>query len=169
LTTWLLARFSTLLDPKILRWMFSGFITMLALRMLLARHRTVPLRDEARPPMTALPLVGAMGGSCMGLLGIGGGLVATPVLSGWLGLRQAMAQSLSLALVAPSSIIALTTYAGAGQVDWKMGLPLAAGGLLTVASGVTLAHRLPERRMRTFFAWMLLVTAIWLVISPLLK
>jgi uncharacterized membrane protein YfcA len=41
--------------------------------------------------------------------------------------------------------------------------------LLTVASGVTLAHRLPERRMRTFFAWMLLVTAIWLVIGPLLK
>ena len=110
-----------------------------------------------------------MGGSCMGLLGIGGGLVATPVLSGWLGLRQTMAQSLSLALVAPSSIIALTTYAGAWQVDWKMGLPLAAGGLLTVASGVTLAHRLPERRMRTFFAWMLLVTAIWLVIGPLLK
>ncbi len=169
LTTWLLAHFSTLLDPKILRWMFSGFITMLALRMLLARHRTVPLRDETRPTMTALPLVGAMGGSCMGLLGIGGGLVATPVLSGWLGLRQTMAQSLSLALVAPSSIIALTTYAGAGQVDWKMGLPLAAGGLLTVASGVTLAHRLPERRMRTFFAWMLVVTAIWLVIGPLLK
>jgi len=57
LTTWLLAHFSTLLDPKILRWMFSGFITMLALRMLLARHRTVPLRDETRPTMTALPLL----------------------------------------------------------------------------------------------------------------
>ena len=168
LTTWLLAHFSTRLDPQILRWLFSGFISVLALRMLLARHRSAQDAAGAMPTMRALPLVGAMGGSCMGLLGIGGGLVATPLLSGWLGLRQTMAQSLSLALVAPSSIIALTTYAGAGHVDWSMGLPLAAGGLLTVASGVALAYRLPEKRMRTFFAWMLMATAGWLVIGPLL-
>jgi uncharacterized membrane protein YfcA len=105
----------------------------------------------------------------MGLLGIGGGLVATPVLSGWLGQRQTVAQSLSLALAAPSSVVALATYAGAQRVDWSMGLPLAVGGLFTVSAGVALAHRLPEIRLRAAFASMLLATALWLLIGSLIQ
>lgn len=168
LTTWLLANFSTRLDPQTLRWLFSSFIGVLAIRLLLSRRRSSDVSATA-VQLRSLPIVGIAGGCSMGLLGIGGGLLATPLLSGWLGLRQTMAQSLSLALVAPSSIIALTTYAHAGKVDWAMGLPLAVGGLFTVASGVALAHRLSEKRMRTIFAWMLLVTAAWLVVGPLLS
>jgi hypothetical protein len=115
-----------------------------------------------------MPLVGIVGGSSMGLLGIGGGLAATPIFNGWFGQRQTVAQSLSLALVAPSSIIALLTYSGAHRVAWSMGLPMAAGGLFTVSAGVAVAHRLPERRMRMAFAWMLLATAGWMLLKPLL-
>ena len=39
---------------------------------------------------------------------------------------------------------------------------MAVGGLATVSAGVAWAHRLPERRMRTAFAAMLGVTALWL-------
>ena len=53
-------------------------------------------------------------------------------------------------------------------MDWSVGLPLAVGGLFTVAAGVSLAHRLPERTMKTAFAWMILLTAIWLLLKPLL-
>lgn len=166
LTTWLLANFSTRLDAQTLRWLFSGFIAVLALRLLLVRRHAVAGAGQPALKLRFLPLVGMVGGSSMGLLGIGGGLVATPLLSGWLGLRQTMAQSLSLALIAPSSIVALATYAGAGRVDWAMGLPLAVGGLFTVAAGVALAHRLSEKRMRTIFAWMLVSTAGWLLIGP---
>jgi uncharacterized membrane protein YfcA len=167
LTTWLVAHFATRLDPLILRWVFSGFIGLLALRLLIPRHGKTG-GDGAVLRTRALPLVGMAGGSSMGLLGIGGGLVATPLLSGWLGQRQTVAQSLSLALVAPSSVVALMTYAGAQRVDWAMGLPLAVGGLFTVSAGVALAHRLPEKRMRAAFSWMLLVTAGWLLLGPLL-
>ena len=167
LTTWLVAHFATRLDPLILRWLFSGFIALLALRLLIPRHGNTG--GEGTVLRTrVLPLVGMAGGSSMGLLGIGGGLVATPLLSGWLGQRQTVAQSLSLALVAPSSVVALLTYAGAQRVDWSMGLPLAVGGLFTVSAGVALAHRLPEKRMRAAFSWMLLVTAGWLILGPLL-
>ena len=165
LTTWLVAHFAARLDPQILRWLFSLFIALLAVRMLLRRHRRGEYREQ--PLNTrALPLVGMAGGASMGLLGIGGGLVATPMLTGWLGQRQTVAQSLSLALVAPSSLVALATYAGAQRVDWSMGLPLALGGLFTVSAGVALAHRLPERKMRMAFAWMLLATALWLSLGP---
>ena len=67
-----------------------------------------------------MPLVGILGGSSMGLLGVGGGLIATPIFNGWFGQRQTVAQSLSLALVAPSSIIALMTYSIAHRVDWQL-------------------------------------------------
>lgn len=167
LTTWLVAHFATRLDPQILRWLFSLFIGLLALRLLIRRHGRSELGE--RPlKVGALPLVGMLGGSSMGLLGIGGGLVATLVLAGWLRQRQTVAQSLSLALAAPSSVVALMTYAGAERVDWSLGLPLAIGGLFTVSAGVALAHRLPEKRMRAAFAWMLLATAFWLLIGPLL-
>jgi uncharacterized membrane protein YfcA len=166
LTTWALARFATALDGQLLGHLFSAFLGILALRLLWQGRggrqpaTGVPLRPAA------LPLVGVAGGSSMGLLGIGGGLVATPLLAGWLGQRQTVAQSLALALVTPSSLVALGAYAGAQRVDWSLGLPMALGGTLTVAAGVALAHKLPERRMRAAFAWMLLATALWLALAP---
>jgi uncharacterized membrane protein YfcA len=43
---------------------------------------------------------------------------------------------------------------------WLLGLPMAIGGICTVSWGVAWAHRLPERRLRTVFALMLIATAI---------
>jgi len=37
-----------------------------------------------------------------------------------------------------------------------------------VSAGVAVAHRLPEKQMRAAFAWMLLGTAVWLLLKPLL-
>ena len=166
-TTWLIAHLATRLPSDLMRMVFGLFLLIVALRML----RQTPVSSAAtrtKPrDLRYMPLVGVLGGSSMGLLGVGGGLVATPVLTGWFGQRQTVAQSLSLALVAPSSIIALMTYSGAHRVDWALGLPLAAGGLFTVSAGVALAHRLPERRMRIAFAYMVLCTAVWMLVKPL--
>jgi uncharacterized protein len=168
LTTWLVAHLATRLAPDLMRTVFSAFLLVLSLRMLARTPSSVP--TQAHPPrdVRLMPLVGIVGGSSMGLLGVGGGLVATPLFTGWFGQRQTVAQSLSLALVAPSSIIALMTYSSAHRVDWAMGLPLALGGLFTVSAGVAVAHRLPEKRMRAAFAWMVLCTAVWMLVKPFL-
>ena len=166
LTTWAVAHVATRLAPDVMRTVFSLFLVFVAVRML--RQNTGQVSALGRAPLDArwLPMVGVIGGSCMGLLGVGGGLLATPIFAGWFGQRQTVAQSLSLALVAPSSIIALLTYSGAQRVDWSLGLPLAIGGLFTVSAGVALALRLPERRMRLAFACMVLCTALWLPARP---
>ncbi len=57
------------------------------------------------------------------------------------------------------------TYAGQGHVDWTTGLCLSVGGVLTVAAGVELAHRLPERRLRLWFGLMVGLTGIWLLVG----
>jgi uncharacterized membrane protein YfcA len=44
------------------------------------------------------------------------------------------------------ALVALLAYAGAGEVDWLVGLPLAFGGIAAISAGVKFASRLPERR-----------------------
>lgn len=161
-TTWLLAHLATRLDQHLLRLIFGGFLCLLAIRLLIAMRHFVAA-GARRLSIPRLPLIGIVGGSSMGLLGIGGGLLASPLLTGWLGQRQAVAQGLALSLVAPSAAIALATYAQAQRVDWALGLPMALGGLFTVSAGVALAHRLPEQRLRKAFAVVLLATGLWLV------
>lgn len=168
-TTWLVAHVATGLPPGVLRSVFSAFLLVLALRLIVRSWRHRSRDDGRRLPARWMPLVGVLGGGSMGLLGVGGGLVATPLFTGWFAQRQTVAQSLSLALVAPSSVVALATYSSAHRVDWAMGLPLAVGGLLTVSAGVALAHKLPEQRLQGAFAWMLLATALWLLVPPLLS
>lgn len=167
-TTWLVAYVATSLNPNVLRTVFSVFLLVLALRMLARRKKPVAEEASSRLPLRLMPVVGILGGACMGLLGVGGGLVATPIFTSWFGQRQSVAQSLSLALVTPCSMVALITYGSAQRVDWSVGVPLAIGGLFTVSAGVALAHRLPERTMKTAFAWMILGTAIWLLLKPIL-
>lgn len=167
-TTLVVAYVATGLNPNVLRSVFSVCLLVLALRMLAQRRNPAPETAGSRFNPKWMPAVGVLGGTCMGLLGVGGGLVATPILTGGFGQRQTVAQSLSLALVTPSSMVALLTYGSAQQVDWSIGLPLAIGGLFTVSPGVSLAHRLPERTMKAAFAWMILCTAIWLLLKPIL-
>lgn len=165
-TTWVVAHFATQLQPDILRSLFGVFLLFLSVQMLIAKHRHESESVRSRLDQRMLPMVGVAAGTSMGLLGVGGGLVATPLLTGLFGQRQALAQSLSMALVTPCAVVALGTYSYADCVDWSMGVPLAFGGLVTVSAGVSAAHKLPERQMRVLFAAMLVCTAVWLLIKP---
>jgi uncharacterized protein len=76
--------------------------------------------------------LGIVGGIVSGLFGVGGALIVPPALTAFFGVRQVEGQGLGLALVAPGSVIALVAYAGAGQVDWRLGIPLAVGGVVAI-------------------------------------
>jgi uncharacterized membrane protein YfcA len=162
--THLAARFATGFDPTRLRLAFAGFLAAIAAY---AGYRLLagPPRAAARAALNAgwAALIGVLGGAVSGLFGVGGAFVAPPLLTSFFGLSQAAAQGLGLALVAPSAVTALYTYAAAGQVDWAAGLPLALGGLSTISAGVALAHHLPERTLRLLFCGLLLATAGLLV------
>jgi uncharacterized protein len=158
--TYPVARIATGLDPHDLRLAFAGFLVALAV---LVAWRT--LRGSGAPPGRSplawgwSALLGLAGGAVSGLFGVGGAFIAPPVLTAFFRVRQIEAQGLALALVCPGTFVALMTYAGAGQVDWRLGLPLAIGGIAAIPLGVAAAHRLPERRLRLAFCAMLAVTA----------
>jgi len=79
-------------------------------------------------------------------------------------LRQVEAQGLALALVCPCTLVALLTYARAGEVDWGLGIPLAIGGIAAIPAGIAVAYRFPERGLRLGFCVLLLVTAVLLAL-----
>lgn len=126
----------------------------------------MPAPPTERPvPPLAMAVLGMICGAMSGLFTVGGVLIVVPALVGLYGMAQARAQGVALALVVPGALIALFTYAGAGQVDWRIGLPLAAGGLLTVSAGVSLAHHCPPLALRVAFCLVLLATGAGMLLA----
>ncbi len=161
LSTFITAQFAAGLQAHALRMAFACFLIGLALYLIIELRP----RRAARTPRRVLGQhwlagLGLVSGAFSGIFTVGGGLVVAPVLVKFFGIaRQTTAQGLALATVTPSAVIALLTYARAGQVNWTIGLPLAAGGLFGISWGVHLAHRLPERRLRALFSLLLLLAA----------
>jgi uncharacterized membrane protein YfcA len=67
-------------------------------------------------------------------------------------------------MLAPGTLVALATYAHLGLVDWLVSIPMAIGSILTVSHGVALAHRLPERKLRAAFSFVLFFSAIAMLV-----
>jgi uncharacterized membrane protein YfcA len=160
---WLASLFAVQVDAERMRLAFVGFLLALAAynlaRMFMAAARA---SGELRHPWPWLGVLGGVAGAAGGLFGVGGAVIATPVLTSVFGTTQVVAQGLSLALAAPSTAVTLATYGLHQHVDWAMGLPLAIGGLLSISWGVRLAHALPERVLRGLFCAFLLLCAVML-------
>ncbi|WP_455911285.1 sulfite exporter TauE/SafE family protein [Pseudomonas putida] len=160
---WLGSIWAVGLDAGAMRIGFIAFLlTLSAYNLLRMFTRNAPPTAQMRYSWPWLGVLGAASGSMGGLFGVGGAVVATPVLTSLFGTTQVVAQGLSLALALPSTSVTLVTYAWHQEVDWMIGVPLAVGGLLSISWGVKVAHALPERVLRGLFCGFLAVCAVML-------
>jgi uncharacterized protein len=152
---------------------FAAFLAFVGLRMLIPPrgHGSRPL-----PGRLGLAAVGGGIGALSALVGIGGGTLTVPFLSGrGLGMRQAVGSSAACGLP-----IALAGALGFILVGWgREGLPHGstgfvywpAVGLILLASmpsaplGARLAHALPVRHLRRAFGLLLLGMALHLALG----
>lgn len=160
---WLGSIWAVGIDAQVMRIGFVAFLVALSsynlLRMFMASAKP---SAQMRYPWPWLGVLGAASGAMGGLFGVGGAVVATPVLTSLFGTTQVVAQGLSLALALPSTGVTLVTYALHQQVNWNIALPLAAGGLLSISCGVKIAHAMPERLLRGLFCAFLVLCAVML-------
>lgn len=163
--TYVTAWCATVIAANTLHFAFAVFMEVLGCYLLwnLLRRKSLVCTRNALD-LNYLPLVGVVGGAVSGFFGVGGGVVAPPALVAFFGMTQTAAQGMALALVSPGTVVALGTFAYAGHVNWLVGIPLAIGGMLSVSSGVALAHHLPERRLRLCFSIALILLAAWLML-----
>lgn len=151
------------LDASAMRRGFVGFMLFLAAFNFIRLMAGSPEADaELRRPWPWLGALGGVAGLLGGLFGVGGAVVATPLLTSLFGTTQVVAQGLSLALAVPSTGVTLITYALHGHVAWAMGIPMAIGGLFSISWGVRLAYAMPERTLRALFCGFLVLCAILL-------
>ena len=151
------------IDAQAMRIGFVVFLVALSVYNLMRMFMTAAAPTaQMRYSWPWLGVLGAASGVMGGLFGVGGAVVATPVLTSVFGTTQVVAQGLSLALALPSTGVTLATYALHQQVDWHIALPMAVGGLLSISWGVKIAHALPERLLRGLFCAFLVLCAVML-------
>ena len=174
LFTWAGARLALGIDPLVLRRVYGVFVLALAvfyLSQVWRLHKrprgkdTAPVHGGHKGSAWWYVPIGCVAGLTGGFFGVGGSLVAVPLLASWLKHSQTQAQALGLTMVVPGIFVALVTYARHGQAYWDLGIPLAIGSILLVPHGVRLAYRIPEPRLKLTFACMLLVIMVLLMIS----
>jgi len=118
---------------------------------------------SSAPPWARLALIGAAAGLFSALFGVGGGLVAVPLLIRLLGHDARSATATSLAAIVLTATWGTLTHGALGNVDWTaaalVGVPAMAG----VTLGVALKQRLPVALLTRAFALVLLAAAVLMV------
>lgn len=98
---------------------------------------------------------GAIGG-----MGIGGGVVLIPVLTGFFGISQKNAQYINLLYFIPLSLCALFVHTKNGRVEWKKAIFMAIGGATGAWVGSWAASVVRAGFLRKIFGIFLLVVGI---------
>ena len=170
--TWVGAHIALGVDPIALRRTYAVFVLAVAFfyfyqsRSAIRRKKQSLERREAPNFHSAwYTLVGVFAGLIGGVFGVGGSILAVPVLTTFFRYTQTGAQGLALTMIIPGTLVALYTYATHGQADWIVGIPLALGCVFLVPYGVKFAYALPEPRLKRIFAVMLLVITFLLLIK----
>lgn len=113
--------------------------------------------------MTLIAL-GVLIGILASVSGLGGGFLAVPVLI-YLGKNVKMAVGTSFLFILLVAVSSLASHWRLGNVDLKMGLLLAAGGVLGAQVGPLLLQYVSEQNFKRAFALFLAVTAVWLFLN----
>ena len=115
----------------------------------------------------AVAAIGAAIGFAGGLFGVGGGMLAVPVLALGFGLEQQYAQGTTYVMAAPTVILGLWHYYRHGSVDARYAPGIAIAGCIAGYLGTLLALYLDPQQLRRVFSIFLLLLIAYMVISEL--
>lgn len=156
-----------------------GLLLVASGAQLLRREKGAPVERSAGTHL----VLGAVGGVAVGLLsallGVGGGIVAIPILIYLVGLRLDQVAGTSMAIIVFTALAGVTTYAlsgagaeglppgSVGYIHLAAGVPILVGSLAAVRLGARANQRLGDRRLRALFAVLFLLLGVRILIENL--
>ena len=113
-------------------------------------------------------LIGLLAGVFGSLVGMGGGAVMIPLLTGVMGMEQQKAHGTSLFTLVFTGITGMLVYLKFDAVDFRAAEILALAAVITVRFGVKFAASLPSWKLKRAFGWLLCFVAMMLPLKSLL-
>jgi len=120
----------------------------------------IEMGSAPNPSPWALLAVGAVAGLLSGVLGVGGGIIMVPLLTGALAFDQHRAHAHSLAAIVLIALSGATGFALAGEIDPGVGLAIGLGGIVGSTVGAHLMHRLSPQALRAVFGLIMIATGV---------
>lgn len=167
------ARLALVLPSEVVRIAFGVFLLATGVQLHWRPHAS-----EERPirmNTAAVLVTGVTVGLLSGLMGIGGGAIAAPLLIYLIGLNLKQAAATSLAIVGLAAIAATVTYAvsgsnaagmpagSVGYVHLYAALPVMAGSLVSVRWGAQANQRMKATTLKRVFTAFFIVLGLYLM------
>lgn len=163
LGSWALRTWNTV----IVRWIFIAVLFSAAIQVMLVLPNRESHLEWSIPTIAGLFVVGVFMGFVAGLLGVGGGILAIPLVVLGFGVSDLTAKALSLIAMAPAAITGTIGSARAGAVNWRagisLGIPMAASSII----GVWLATITPAEWANPLLSALMIYAVIQLAIRTI--
>jgi len=158
------AYISNMIPATILEYTFLGLLTFALFRLFSAK----PSDDETVKTLNSMVLfsVGILIGVFAIALGVGGSILLSPILAGFLHYPIKKAVSAGLFFVAFSSVAGLVSHLSAGTIDLERGIYVAVASLLGVFIGIWLKDKVSASKHKIYLLIMY-VTAMLLLMKKM--
>lgn len=143
-------------------------VTMLAAATAMwLRSRRGPTNTPGAPVVAPRPaviiLAAIVVGTLTGLVGVGGGFLILPALTGFMGIAIAEATATSLALIALNTAAAGAGYIGRVHLDLLLTAVVTTAALVGMLAGSLLAPRIRAATLSRMFALLLIVVGTFML------
>jgi uncharacterized membrane protein YfcA len=123
-----------------------------------------------------ITLVGLVVGTLVGLSGVGGGSLVTPLLVMVMGIKPIVAVGTDLIYSVPTKIVGATVHHRQGTVNWRLVRYLVYGGIPAAILGLVVLNYLQSRMgmdsvnslLKHLLGWMLFLVSLAILVKPVL-
>ena len=150
---------ASLLSPRALELIFLSFAVFALVRLFI---KVDAGKEQKEKHPLLLVSIGFVLGAISMTIGVGGSIVLTPILVGFLHVPLKKAISAGLFFVVFSSVSGMISHALKGNVDYTSGITIGLASLVGVYIGIHLKDRVSERLQKNLLVSFYLLVVIYL-------
>ena len=149
-----------------LKWLFIAGLLATALRLVIVAPEREGVLEIGVGTVLGLIALGLVMGVIAGLLGVGGGIIAVPVLIALFGMGDLLAKGTSLLAMIPGAIAGTVPNLRGGLALWREAVPMGLAAAAMSLLGVWLAFLIPAQLSGWLFAALLVGVIVQMALQP---